>query len=143
MILLRNSDDAKKRTASKWRRAIDTARKLGPSLVIPFRHTDGSFNGFSRIRPDHPREADGKPCRYEQPKGVSPQVYWTREALDAIQHAARPFFLGGTEGEKKAVAAALAGIPDRCRRIIGNTARHTRSTPKKKFVAKPAKVAAR
>jgi hypothetical protein len=87
------------------------ARNLGPCMVIPYRHIDGTLNGFARIRPDHPRENGGKyesPFYRHEPKPDS-RAYFTVSAIDAIKIALAMLML--TEGEKKALAASQAGIP--------------------------------
>src|SRR5438309_1680371 len=55
-----------------WKRA---GRTIAPAIVIPFTAADGS-NGYHRIRPDVPRrDRNGKPVKYESPKGQPNQIY--------------------------------------------------------------------
>ena len=90
-----------------WSRA---ASSLGSCLVVRFRHSDGSFNGFARVRPDRPRRDDkGAVVKYEQPRGVSPRAFFPMGALPAIADPAA--LLGLVEGEKKGSAATQAGRP--------------------------------
>ena len=71
-------------------------------LVIPYRGLDGKVNGFSRVRPHFPRERDGKPIKYEQPKGSPLRAYFPKSSLPKIRDGASPIYI--TEGEKKALA---------------------------------------
>lgn len=77
---------------------------IGPALVFRFRHPDGSFNGFQRIKPDRPRPAGGK---YEQPLHAGSRAYFTLAACEAIRTAGAMLVL--TEGEKKSLAIAQCG----------------------------------
>ena len=82
-------------------------RKLSPSLVFPYFGVDGA-NGYSRVKPDDPRVCQGKPVKYESPKGRPNQAYLppgTRCRLDDGQE-----MLLITEGEKKALALDQAGF---------------------------------
>src|SRR3954465_9576114 len=45
------------------------AAALGGAMVIPYRRPDGSLNCYARVKPDRPRVADGKPVKYESPRG--------------------------------------------------------------------------
>jgi putative DNA primase/helicase len=82
-------------------------RKMSPSLVFPYFGVDGA-NGYCRIKPDDPRVCQGKPVKYESPKGRSNQVYLppgSRCRLDDTQE-----MLLITEGEKKALALDQEGF---------------------------------
>lgn len=82
-------------------------RTLGDCLAFPFPDPlTGRLNGFCRLKPDRPRATGGK---YEQPKNAGLRAYFTPGAIEAIKSP--PFFLGFTEGEKKALAADQAGCP--------------------------------
>ena len=92
------------------------ARELGftgaqarPGLVIPLWRVDGQPGGY-QLRPDDPRMSkDGKPIKYESPKGqanildVPPTV---RHKLARLGEGA---FI--TEGARKADAIASLGLP--------------------------------
>ena len=63
-------------------------RKMSPSLVFPYVGIDGS-NGYCRVKPDDPRTCQGKPVKYESPKGRTNQVYLppgTRCRLDEPEY---------------------------------------------------------
>jgi putative DNA primase/helicase len=86
----------------RWRRYRG---ELGPCLAIPFFDASGQPTGYDRLKPDRPRAAkgDGKPIKYESPKGSSNLPYlppWTRGVL---QDVGTPLVI--TEGEKKAAKA--------------------------------------
>jgi putative DNA primase/helicase len=79
--------------------------ELGPCIAIPFFDAEGRSTGYDRLKPDRPRAAkeDGKPIKYESPKGSSNLPYlppWTRTVL---QNVSIPLVI--TEGEKKAAKA--------------------------------------
>src|SRR5208282_2900444 len=59
---------------------------LGPCLAIPFLDATGKFTGYYRLKPDCPRktEEDGKPIKYESPKGLSNRAYFPPGALSAL-----------------------------------------------------------
>ncbi|MCG2684363.1 MAG: DUF3854 domain-containing protein [Planctomycetales bacterium] len=90
----------------RWQRP---AVELGACLILPFFHGDGSRNGFARIRPDRPRADGDGVVKYEQPRGVSPRVYFPPAAAAAIADVTQA--LGITEGEKKSLAATQVGCP--------------------------------
>jgi hypothetical protein len=80
------------------------------AMVIPFSHPDGTRNGFARAKLDQPRKArDGKPVKYEQPRGQRLRAYFTGLAIDAIKTAGAALWV--VEGEKKALRLAQAGYP--------------------------------
>ena len=78
---------------------------IGPALCFRFRHLDGSFNGFQRLKPDHPRND----VKYEQPLRAGNRAYFTLRACEAIQTPGAMLLL--TEGEKKALALGQCGYP--------------------------------
>jgi putative DNA primase/helicase len=85
--------------ALQWKRYNG---ELGPCLAIPFFDAAGRPTAYSRLKPDRPRAAkeDGKPIKYESPKGSSNLAYfppWTRTVLHDVS---TPLVI--TEGEKKA-----------------------------------------
>jgi putative DNA primase/helicase len=96
------SDPTAVRQALRWARYDGL---LGPCLSIPFFDTAGQPMGYARLKPDAPRKSreDGKPVKYESPKGSQNLAYfppWTRTVL---KDAAVPLVI--TEGEKKAARA--------------------------------------
>ena len=100
------NDSAKVSQILHWDRP---AVQLGPCLVFPFFHADGTPNGFARIKPSHPRtDNNGKRIKYEQPLGVSPHVLLTPSAAAATSDVSVHLFF--TEGEKKAWAIYQAGF---------------------------------
>ena len=83
-------------------------KKLAPALVIPFHSPDGT-NGYAQIKPDHPRVRDGKPIKYESPRGRSNQVYFPPGVAERIANPANELIF--TEGEKKALKGMQEGFP--------------------------------
>src|SRR5262249_34692185 len=84
---------------------------LGPCLVIPYFNADGSFNCHCRLKPSNPRKGpDGKPIKYEAPKGVGNRAYFPPGVpTQALHDPSRPLLV--TEGEKKAAKADQEGFP--------------------------------
>jgi Domain of unknown function (DUF3854)/AAA domain len=79
-----------------------------PGLLVPMFDVFGE-NGASQYRPDHPRECDGKPIKYESPEG-------SRNMLDV--HPSMTRYLSDpkaallvTEGVRKADALTSVGFP--------------------------------
>ena len=98
-------DPAKVARILNWDRP---AVQLGPCLVFPFVHADGTPNGFARIKPSKPRtDKEGKKIKYESPLGISPRVLFTPSAAAAATDTSIDLFL--TEGEKKAWAIHQSG----------------------------------
>jgi hypothetical protein len=77
-------------------------------LVFPYRDLDGKANDFVRVKPHDPRIRDGKPNKYEQPRGVSPRAYFPAVSLPLLRDGDSDIYL--TEGEKKALALAQLGL---------------------------------
>lgn len=91
-----------------WR--IGRNRSLGDCLILPYRHHDGSLNGYCRLKPDNPRnDAEGNRVKYEAPRGKPPRAYFPPETIGALSDCSVPLLI--TEGEKKALAADQAGFP--------------------------------
>jgi P4 family phage/plasmid primase-like protien len=89
--------------------------ELGPCLVIPFNDVEGKPTGFTRLKPDKPRIKDGKPVKYESPKGSTNAPYfppWTRTVLHDVAVS-----LTIVEGEKKAAKGDQEHIP--CIGLVG------------------------
>lgn len=91
------------------------AKKLGACLRIPFPHRDGKRSKFARLRPDTPRVKDGKPCKYESPKGGGNYPYFPPGISAALSDPAAVLLI--TEGEKKALKAMQEGLP--CVGLVG------------------------
>ncbi|MFL5242424.1 MAG: DUF3854 domain-containing protein [Gemmataceae bacterium] len=89
-----------------WKKPADT---LGPCLAFPFAELTGAVNGYARMKPDKPRVHNGKPAKYESPKGGGNRAYFPLPALPMIQTPTAPLLI--TEGEKKSAAATQAGFP--------------------------------
>ena len=90
-------------------------KAMGAALVFPYTDDQGR-NGYTRIKPDRPRkDRNGKPIKYESPRGQPNQVYIPPGVADALPDAHRELLL--TEGEKKALAAMQAGFP--CLGLVG------------------------
>jgi putative DNA primase/helicase len=90
---------------------------LGDCLAIPFVDAAGNPTGYCRLKPDRPRKCqeDGKPIKYESPKGAPNLPYLPPQTLAALQDPAVPLLI--TEGEKKAAKAGQEGFP--CIGLVG------------------------
>jgi putative DNA primase/helicase len=84
--------------------------ELGDCLCIPFMSAEGNPTGYARLKPDHPRKSkdDGKPIKYESPKGVANRAYFPPSTRATLKGSSIPMVL--TEGEKKAAAADQHGF---------------------------------
>jgi hypothetical protein len=92
-----------------WLRWRSGGERLGPCLAIPFRDCQGKVNGYVRLKPDKPRtDADGKPVRYESPKGQPNRAYFPPRTVAALNDPTIPLLI--TEGEKKAAKADQEGF---------------------------------
>jgi putative DNA primase/helicase len=91
--------------------------ELGPCLCIPFIDAEGKPTGYCRLKPDRPRKSkeDGKPIKYESPKGCANRAYFPPRTLAALRDASAALVI--TEGEKKAAKADQEGFP--CVGIVG------------------------
>jgi putative DNA primase/helicase len=91
--------------------------ELGDCLLIPFPDANGKPTGYARLKPDRPRKGreDGKPIKYESPKGVSNLPFFPPGTLAALQDATVSLLI--TEGEKKAAKADQDGFP--CIGLVG------------------------
>lgn len=76
-------------------------------LVFPYRDLDGHTNGFACLRSHTPRQRDGKPIKYEQPKGEPPRAYFPVASLPLLRDREEDIYV--TEGPKKALALAQIG----------------------------------
>lgn len=82
---------------------------LGSGMVFPYRDLQGTVNCFARVRPLSPRKKDGKPVKYEQPKGQKLRAYFPAECVAELRKPGVGIAI--TEGEKKALALAQIGEP--------------------------------
>ena len=80
-----------------------------PTMVILFRHPAGTLiEDYCRLKLDKPRkDNEGKPIKYESPRGKSNHAYFPLPTCDKLE-TALPILI--TEGEKKALKAALEGF---------------------------------
>ena len=78
-----------------------------PCLLIPVRGLDGGIVSY-QARPDEPRIRDGKPIKYETPRGSSMVVDIPPRARPHLGDPSRPLFI--TEGVRKADAGVSAGL---------------------------------
>jgi putative DNA primase/helicase len=92
----------------KWKRYKG---ELGDCLAIPFRNGEGETKGYVRLKPDRPRKSreDGKPIKYESPKGAANRAYFPPGTLAALRDPSIPLVV--TEGEKKSAKADQEGFP--------------------------------
>ena len=101
------------------------ATALGPCILFTFHDRAGNLiDDYARLKPDKPRiamkgDGKGKPIKYESPRGKSNRVYLPLGIGTALEPAdpilsSELFF---TEGEKKALAATLAGF--HCIGLVG------------------------
>ena len=88
--------------ALRWKRYDG---ELGDCLAFPFVDAEGKPTGYVRLKPDRPRnrKEDGKPIKYESPKGISNRAYFPPGTLAALKEPFAPLLM--VEGEKKAAKA--------------------------------------
>src|SRR5262249_5713838 len=91
------------------------AHALVPCLAFPFRHADGTVNGYVRFKPDNPRLKDGKPAKYESQRGSSNRAFLPPGTVDVLSDVTVPLIV--TEGEKKSLAADQHGFA--CIGLVG------------------------
>lgn len=103
--LYTESDPAKVSTLLNWSRP---ATNLGPCLCFPFAESDGAPSGYAVLKPSNPRERNGKPVKYESPRGVPLRVYVPPNTRAALADPKVPLLL--TEGCKKALKADQHGF---------------------------------
>ncbi|MSR55802.1 MAG: DUF3854 domain-containing protein [Gemmataceae bacterium] len=86
-----------------------SAKKLGPCLCFPYFDIDGKPLDYVRVKPRTPRRnKEGKTVKYEAPRGKPPHIYFPPIVRET--HSTAAFFIL-TEGEKKALAGCLQGLP--------------------------------
>lgn len=83
-------------------------------MAFPYPDVDGNLNGYARVKPDRPRDRDGKSVKYESPLGRPSRAYFPPN-FRALLASGKPLLI--TEGEKKCLAAAQAGWP--CIGLVG------------------------
>ena len=93
----------------------NSAGSLGDCLVIPFAGADGKRTDYCRLKPDCPRELDGKTAKYESPKGELNRAYIPPGTVPALRDPSAPLLM--TEGEKKSAKADQEGFP--CIGLVG------------------------
>ncbi|MFO0850677.1 MAG: hypothetical protein U0871_19285, partial [Gemmataceae bacterium] len=80
------------------------AHSLGPGWVAPFLGRDGRPTGYCQFKPDRPRVGrNGKPRKYENPKGKAIRVFVPPGTRAALADPAAALLL--TEGTKKGAKA--------------------------------------
>ena len=86
------------------------AKRIGPCLAIPYFDADGKQLDYVRLKPSNPRvnKEDGKPVKYESPKGMSNRAYFPPGMRAALKDPTAPLLV--TEGEKKAAKADQEGF---------------------------------
>ena len=80
---------------------------LVPALVLPLRAATGEVVGH-QLRPDRPREANGKAVKYETPEGSRLHLDVPPAVRHMIRDARTPLIV--TEGIRKADSAATRGV---------------------------------
>ena len=84
--------------------------ELLPAIGVPYFEPDGSAASLVRYRPDRPRlTPDGKPVKYEQPRGGAVRAYLPARARAVLGDPAAQLLI--TEGEFKAACADQHNIP--------------------------------
>lgn len=103
--LYSESDPAAVAALLHWKRP---ATNLGSCLCFPFVSTDGAPLGHVMVKPDRPREKDGKAVKYESPAGTPMRAYFPPGTHAALADATVPLLI--TEGMKKALKADQHGF---------------------------------
>jgi hypothetical protein len=116
------------------------AKTLGDCLVFPYPDRDGTYNGYSRVKPDKPRvgKKDGKPNKYESPIGKSNRVFFPPHTLAVLGDVAIPLII--TEGEKKCLKSDQEGFV--CLGLVGVYGWQAKRTEKEKSKDAPRKLIA-
>ena len=97
---------ARIQAALRWHRYKG---ELGDCLAFLFVDAEGKATGYIRLKPDRPRKSkDGKPIKYESPKGAGNRAFFPPGTLAALKDSSIPLVL--TEGEKKAAKADQEGF---------------------------------
>lgn len=85
----------------------DGQSKLVPGLLVPIHGVDGSVVSH-QLRPDEPRERNGKPVKYETPLGTKNRLDVPPLSRERILDPQVALYV--TEGVKKADSAASQGV---------------------------------
>jgi hypothetical protein len=86
------------------------ASRLGTSLYIPYFDVYGNNTTYCRIKPEiPPKGKDDKPRKYLGPSKTALGVYFPKIGAERYLDPERTLLF--TEGEKKAICAALHGYP--------------------------------
>ncbi len=102
-----SEDDPRKNAKLlNWSRSADC---LGECLVFPYLELGGKLGNFAMLKPTTPRTLGDKVNKYEHPAGVPSRPYFTHAALSEADLPSSYLLI--TEGQKKSLAAAQAGIP--------------------------------
>jgi hypothetical protein len=84
---------------------------VGPGLIIPYTEilmTNGT--PYCQVKPDKPPIIDGRPAKYQTPKGEGNHIYIPPNlAPNILTYTSIPLLL--TEGVKKALKACQEGFP--------------------------------
>jgi len=78
------------------------------ALEFLYRELNGETNCFVRRRPHKPRYIDGKPVKYEQPKGSPSRAYIPLGSLSLLGDGTSDVYI--TEGELKALALSQLNL---------------------------------
>jgi putative DNA primase/helicase len=89
--------------------------ELGGCLAFPYRDADGEPTRYVRLKPDNPRESDGKLVKYESPRGSKNRAYFPPGMRAAIKDPSVALLI--TEGEKKVAKADQEGFA--CVGLVG------------------------
>ena len=80
------------------------------ALLFPFRSPAGGFMPHVRVKIFPPlSDAEGHAIKYLQPRGSGPRLYFVARCLREVLEGDGPLWC--VEGEKKALAVALLGLP--------------------------------
>ncbi|CAN5218710.1 hypothetical protein BH11PLA2_BH11PLA2_02860 [soil metagenome] len=117
ILACRFRSESDPRKWSKWLNWKSSPKDAGPVLCIPFYGADGTYLEYVRVKPDKPRKnkADGKPIKYESPKGSTNRAYLPPKTRTLLNDEHVPLFI--TEREKKAAKADQEGFA--CIGLVG------------------------
>jgi hypothetical protein len=93
--------------AELGRLGFGQAQRQVPTLLIPIRSVNGEIATY-QSRPDHPRIKNGKPIKYETPRGAHMVIDVPPHARRWLGDPKRPLFI--TEGVRKADAGVSANL---------------------------------
>ncbi|MDQ3817758.1 MAG: DUF3854 domain-containing protein [Acidobacteriota bacterium] len=90
------------------------AQQQVPALLIPVWSVNGDIATY-QLRPDHPRIKNGRPVKYETPRGARMVIDVPPHASKWLGDPTRPLFI--TEGARKADAGVSANLV--CAALLG------------------------